>query len=148
MIQAAMRAKTLSFDPLVLLFSGRLIGYDRSSMETISSPKKDEKGFDFLGDMHNVLHESLAPGPALHSMNAKALGVIAADLTKIGPGFEIKPLWSWLRNTFAIATTTALFGDKNPLANNPALIQKFWYVHSPGTSQILRQKDTIIPSFA
>ena len=126
MIQAAMRTKTLSFDPLALLLTDRLLGYSPSAMEIVSSPKKNEKGFSFMGDMHNAMHESLIPGPALHSMNAKVLGVIAADLMKIGPDFETRPLWLWLRNTFTIATTTALFGEKNPLTNDPALIQKFW----------------------
>jgi hypothetical protein len=134
MIQVAMRAKTMSFDPLALIFTEKMIGQGQRSTDIIKSPQKDEKGLNFMGNMHNAMHESLIPGPALHSMNARVLRVVSDDLVKISPEFETRPLWLWLRKTFTTATALAIFGSKSPFTDNPALIQQFWYVYNFSTS--------------
>lgn len=125
LIQQAMRKKTLSFDPLTIAFADRMVGFGPNLMHLMHHPPTDGS-ISWLNDQHRG-YESLAPGLPLHAMNTHVLNSISEILSSVGPQFETKPLYLWIRDTFTLATTGALFGAKNPIADDPSLVEALWY---------------------
>jgi hypothetical protein len=126
LIHAAMRKKTLSLDPLTIAFAERMIGFGPKIMDLMNHPPTDGS-IAWLHDQHKS-YEPLAPGPALNDMNTRVLNTIAEIFNPIGTEFETKKFYLFIRDSFTIATTKALFGANNPLTNDPQLNDSIWYV--------------------
>jgi hypothetical protein len=126
LVQAAMRKKTLSFDPLTIAFAERMVGFGPNIMDLMHNPPTN--GTERWLHAQHKPYDTLAPGPALNDMNARVLNSIAETLNSVGPEFETKKFYIWLRNSFTVATTGALFGAQNPLTEDPKLNDSLWYV--------------------
>lgn len=81
---------------------------------------------EYMVDTHNSLHTSMFPGPGLWEMNARVLEKVAEMVNVIDSEFEERNLWYWLRDSFTMATSEALFGVHHPLAKHPSLVQAAW----------------------
>jgi hypothetical protein len=55
-------------------------------------------------------------------MNAKLLSEVAESLSNIPDVFEPDSLYLWLRKTFTLAVTPALFGEHNPFLIDQQLV--------------------------
>jgi hypothetical protein len=126
LIQVAMRNKSISFDPVTISFAERMVGYGPNLMDLMHHPPTDGSE-NWLSAQHRA-YDTLAPGPALNEMNARVLNSVADVLNHVGPVFETKKFYLWIRDSFTFATTTALFGAKNPLAIDTTLNDALWYV--------------------
>lgn len=103
-----------------------MVGFGPKIMNLMHHPPTDGSE-TWLNEQHKA-YEPLAPGPALHAMNAHVLNSVAEILNDIGPKFETKKFYLWLRNSFTLATTGALFGTQNPLTEDLKLNDCLWYV--------------------
>jgi len=126
-VQTALRNRTLSFDPFSMAFAKRVVGAKSEKfLATCYTPKNDKEEC-YNNDMHRVYHEPLQPGPDLQQTNAAMLRQISNFMNKIGPQYEQKELYMWLRDSFTIATSFALFGSRNPFPSDPSLTTALWY---------------------
>lgn len=124
LVQAAMRKKSLSFEPLTVAFAERMVGFGPNIMDLMHHPPTNGSE-SWLNAQHKP-YDLLAPGAALNDMNARVLNSVADIINSIGPEFETKQFYLWLRKSFTLATTCALFGAHNPLTEDPQLNDSLW----------------------
>jgi len=119
LVQAAMRARTLDFEPFALEFAQGLLGV--SDAEFANMPAM----------IHTFAKEISAGmvGDHLRSMNLRALDYIACELNGVGKGSfkQVDNLWLWARDLLTMATTEALYGKENPFRVHEGLAQDLWY---------------------
>jgi hypothetical protein len=87
-------------------------------------PKGTNEPF-MLQDITKAVIKALNPGAELHRLNLAALTKFSSLLDPIHAPQE-DTLYLWLRHTFTIAATTALFGPHNPMTLNPSLAEAQW----------------------
>lgn len=124
LVQAAMRKKSLSLEPLTVGFAERMVGFGPNIMDLMHHPPTNGSE-SWLNAQHKP-YDMLAPGAALHDMNARVLNSVADIINSIGPEFETMKFYLWLRKSFTLATTCALFGAHNPLTEDPQLNDSLW----------------------
>jgi hypothetical protein len=90
--------------------------------------KAPTDGSEYWLHAQHKAYEPLAPGPQLNEMNTHVLNSVAEILNTVGPQFETKKFYLWIRDSFTSATTGALFGAHNPLTDDPKLNDYLWYV--------------------
>jgi hypothetical protein len=144
--QSALRSKNLSFEVSKVNFAEHMFGgLPEDAKKILKNLPDDPKEPSFMRDFHKVrrrhlaqlqkltnvasqtVHENLLPGPKLQLMNNMALRDIATQMNGIQDEYNDN-LWIWLRNSFTIASSNALFGEHNILAKSPSLIDGFWWV--------------------
>jgi hypothetical protein len=126
-VQTALRNRALSFDPFSMAFAKRIIGAKSEKFLTTCYTPKTDKEDCYNNDMHKVYHEPLQPGPDLQQTNTAMLRQVSKFVNEIGPEYEQKELYSWLQDSFTVATSIALFGSRNPFPSNPSLTPALWY---------------------
>lgn len=127
-VQTALRNRTLSFDPFSMAFARRVVGAKSEKFRTICYTPASDKEDCYNNDMHKVYHEPMQPGPELQQTNAAVLRQVSKFMNNIGPEYEQKELYMWLRDSFTVATSIALFGSRNPFSSDPSLTPALWYV--------------------
>lgn len=113
-----------------MAFAKRVLGAKSEKFAATSYTPKNDKEECFNNEMHKVYHEPMQPGPALQETNGVMLQQIANFMNKIGTDYEQKDLYYWLRDSFTVATSIALFGSRNAFPSDPTLINSLWYIHS------------------
>lgn len=124
LIQAVFKNKSFSVDPLVIAFAERMVGFGPNLVNLMHHPPTDGS-IAWLHDQQKR-YDVLAPGPALYEMNVRVLESLSGVLNQIDASFETKKLYLWVRDTFTVATTGALFGLENPLIRDTNLIDDLW----------------------
>jgi len=121
LVQAVMRSKDISFDPLFLRFGQNVGGLSDKQMEIFKDP-------DVLKQFTDIIHSSLTAN-ALESMIASGVVEVKTRLNGIpaGPGIEIPHVFKWVREVASKAAMRGLFGEKNVLDN--ADLEDLWYGH-------------------
>lgn len=132
LVPVAQRSKTLSAQALFFQIEKDVMGLSQNVVELmrpIPGGPAGEEDSPFIQERNTSGHVPLQPGPILNKMNAAVLKNISGFINRIGPEWEEKNLWLWLRDTFTIASSAATFGAAFPLAKDPELIQALWSVH-------------------
>lgn len=117
LISAAMRSRTLSFDPFVEQFSTNALGLSEREKERFRDPA-------YISLATQPIHASLT-GEPLRELAVAALKRIAADLNGIRRGDDPKGL-DWLRDVVSQAIMGAIYGQKNPMT--PEVHRHIWCV--------------------
>lgn len=94
-------------------------------MKVIRAPP-NEGGENYVGAIHQSMYTALAPGPALLDMNSRVLSTMARYLDDIETKVKPRSLYRWTRDVLTAATAEALYGAKNPISDNPKLIDCLW----------------------
>lgn len=127
LVQAALKARSLSFEPYVSTFIARMTSCSARTMEIFDGP-------EFHPAWLKIIYSTMT-GTELLRVNRTALGVELGVLNdtvpttdgKGGPGtLDVPDLYAWVKNLMSTATTTALFGDGNPWTKEPGLIDAYW----------------------
>lgn len=121
--------KSVYFNTLVAQAMKNLFLMDDDAMNIINENLNGEDGTrrGCMNHIHDMMYATLAPGQPLDDLNKSILDMILPDvnaLAKDGPT-EIK-LWEWLRHSFSIASTSAIWGPRNPFALHPKVEPAFW----------------------
>ncbi|KAF7125612.1 hypothetical protein CNMCM5793_001851 [Aspergillus hiratsukae] len=125
LIQAGLRARTMSFDAIMLQHAQGLLGLQDRSVGIARD--------GLLADLMNVTKPLLAGG-ALTKINLSVLNHAAETLNKIlsegGDAFDITDLYDWIQTLGTLATTEALYGAANPMHANRRLVDDVWSFES------------------
>ncbi len=122
LIQAALRSKTLRFDPFIVEFTQPFLGLSDEAFRPGLGPRERES---LLPARMTGLHQAMQP-EHLHRMNAAALNYIAESLNAVDAPIQIPNLYLWLRDLMTFATTEALYGSENPLRGRKDLVEDLW----------------------
>ena len=78
-------------------------------------------------ETHKGMHREMAAGPNLDRMGKAMLSTLAPFLDEwAGEGGWEGDLFDWIRPRFTIASTEAIYGEKNPFRLQPELAEAFW----------------------
>jgi len=123
-IQAALKSKNLSTNPLIKTVTGPLTSLSPIGHGILTGEHGDEVVDKMIAIMAPALRgESLQPTVKV------ALDIIGDKLSDIAVGGiqeDIPDLWAWIQKLTTDATSTALYGDENPFAKHPGLDQALW----------------------
>ena len=119
LIQAAMRNKDISFDPLFLQFGKTIGGLNAHQMDHIYKP-------EILKQFSTIIHSSLTAS-ALSNMIAVGLVEVKTALNAIpaGSGLHIPHVYPWLKEVASMSAVRGLFGEKNMI--DKKALQDIWY---------------------
>lgn len=126
LIQAGLRAKTMTFDTFALEFAQRIYGVSSVTVELLRGHTEIQDSP--LARMSSVMHPALS-GKHLKDMNTWALSYIAERLNAINGdgGLEAKSLFQWVKQISMVSTGEALYGRQNPLRRDLSLADAMWY---------------------
>lgn len=130
LIQAVQKMpKDLAFPPIEAKFASKVCG---SSVEAhqilMKNVNGDEGDWGLSMESYAAMRAALAPGPGLDQMNRTMIQNISASLDGLIPrGGQKKNmgLAKWLRSTITAATTSSVYGPKNPFKDQ-AVEDGFW----------------------
>ena len=119
LIQSGLKAKTMSFDGVMISHAQGLLGLNDRSLEI----SRD----GMLAALMHVTKPILA-GEALARINLTVLNHAAIELNEIRKreSYEIPDLYEWVKNMATMATTEALYGSANPFIGNKSLVNDVW----------------------
>lgn len=121
--------KSLQFNTLVAQAMKDLFCMDKESMDIINHNLNGEDGTrsGIMIEVHDMLGSVLLPGPCLDELNTSILDNFLPDINKLATdGPQEIQLWAYLRQNFSVASTTAIWGPKNPFAVYRDLESTFW----------------------
>ena len=121
-------SRTLNFNPFIAEIGARLIGLDSAGRSIIEDNMDGKRGYwGYLIEVHDRAVTALQPGPALDKAAQMMLEQSAALLS--GARIELKEhpiyLQQWLRHIIISCSTTAFYGEDNPLKGRPDLEDAF-----------------------
>jgi hypothetical protein len=118
LVQAALRAPEISFEPFMKEFTEGMLGLNERQAALINDrPRMDE--------LLQILHGSMMGAP-LQKVNANVLGYLAGvlnDMPRDRP-LQVDDSFLWLRNLLTTATGVGLYGKHNPLRDEG--IDQLW----------------------
>ncbi|KAJ5842180.1 hypothetical protein N7534_012010 [Penicillium rubens] len=124
LVQAGLRARTMSFDAIMLQHAQGLLGLRDESVMIARD--------GLLTDLMNVT-KPLLLGSGLATINMSVLNHAAETLNEIlaaDDTLEIPDLYHWIQTMGTLATTEALYGAVNPLHGNRRLVEDVWLFES------------------
>jgi hypothetical protein len=116
---SAIRSRTLSFEPHVADFIEKLTDVGDHTMKIYNNPA-------FFSRWIKIVYSSLT-GEHLLAVNSSALKVVASSLNDIpAEDTAMSDLFIWTRDLLTLASTTSLFGSKNPWRTDAKLFEGYW----------------------
>ena len=78
-------------------------------------------------EIHKGVHKAMAAGPNLDRMAKAMLSTLAPFLDEwaVEGGWEGE-LFGWIKPRFTVASTEAIYGERNPIRLQPELAEAFW----------------------
>lgn len=122
--------KALAFEPVVANFSKKIAGCSEEAQQKIDyniDGSKGERGY--VRTFAKNIYPPLAPGPALDDMNRIMIQNVTKSATRLAGSAKRINLYKWLRHEITLATTYAVYGPANPIAD-PEVEKAFWSVVS------------------
>lgn len=117
--------------PFLTVVMGKLFSFHKNDLaELLRNP--NETGSlrrDTRTAEHSLLERGAAPLLEIFTGMMQEMVIQLNTLASNGP-VTIR-LEGWLRETITMCTAKAVFGPNNPFAQDPSLMQDFWYGHSP-----------------
>ncbi|KAJ4128057.1 hypothetical protein NW768_008341 [Fusarium equiseti] len=136
LLQSLLRNKTASAEPFSIDYAKKTFDLTQEEFQKIKAP-------GVYNEFTDAIHASFQTA-SLHQMNVRFLGCISAKLDSIsngtmrahadthgkeniiGGGIQVENLYYWCRDVMSLATTKALYGDTDPFASKPSLIEDMW----------------------
>ena len=121
--QAVFRnSKALSFDPIAITGSERIAQISKETIKKLEA-SPDSKHSSYVEKTTKGMHASMQAGAPLLQMNSRALNRFAVFLNEIDTREKQIDLYKWVRDHFTLASAEAMYGEENPIADDPSLIQ-------------------------
>jgi hypothetical protein len=136
LLQTLLRNKTASFEPFAIDYAQKTFDLTRETFAKVKVP-------GVYDEFTDAIHASFQTA-SLHQMNVEFLGCISAKLDPMSNGtmranatshgreevvngaLQVDNLYLWCRDVMSLATTKALYGDRDPFGGNPSLIEDMW----------------------
>lgn len=101
-------------------------------MKILANPIPGMEGVEYpLSNLIlKAMHSVLAPGPnaPILVMNARALNRFAQFLNPIGKEGIAVDMYSWICETFTVATSVGIYGPDSPFENDRTLVKSLMLV--------------------
>ena len=134
--------KARSFHPLVAAMASRLFQLDADAMAIMTRNMEGEDGEGgLIPDNHKATWQTLAPGPQLDTLIKTLLTEVLPFLDELSVskcGNTSVDLLAWVRKTFTLAGTEALYGPEIPFSSDSGLEKAFWYANNKSSIQLLK----------
>ncbi|KAI0389233.1 cytochrome P450 [Xylariaceae sp. FL0594] len=128
--------KKISFAPIEAQAEETVMGVGRDGNIVIGGSRLHHMLDDdsYLSTFVLSIYPGLAPGPGLDGLNEVAVGYFARRLDELcesgsASGSVVLDLWEWIRDLLCMATTEAMYGEKNPF-RDPA-VRDTWHTFEP-----------------
>ena len=121
--------KSIYFNTLVAQAMKSLFLMDDDAMNTINQNLNGEDGTrsGCMNEIHDMMYATLAPGQFLDDLNKSILEMVLPDVNNLARDGPTKTkLWYWLRHSFSLASTAAIWGPRNPFVLCPEVEPAFW----------------------
>lgn len=90
------------------------MGVGKKALDIMRDDMVTDSGF--LPAFIKVVHPALSSGPALDSMNGRAVEVLSRSLDRlVAQGPTRVNMFEWIRHELLMATTDSVYGPHNPL---------------------------------
>ncbi|KAJ6787373.1 hypothetical protein PWT90_06301 [Aphanocladium album] len=128
-------SKALSFTPLIPDITKRVLGLDDETVKVVRQNLDPEPGDPrgFLADMHDLVYGSLGPGHYLNDLSCEASQELCLQLRRLQARLHAESvsasntdLLALIRHIVTTGTARYLFGEFNPISENPELERAFW----------------------
>ena len=124
---AALKAKSLSLEPLSSLVAGRMLGLSKEANRLLGLGENDQwLGSHAIGERRVTFSKHLASGSGLLGPSQTASDIVAEGVNKITNNWIKADLFMWLRDAITYGTVQGLYGPKNPVALDQSLIEDLW----------------------
>lgn len=122
--QVQRNAKVLIFDPFVDSAADRMAGVSKKGLQLYKG--SEDGGQDLNRKMIKSMHPTLL-GPPLDVMNKNMVSNLSKSVDELASSGAGKPLdlYGWARHAITIASTDAVWGNKNPLKSRE-IEDAFW----------------------
>lgn len=114
----------ISFEPILLKVAAGIMGFSQTGLDIVSKVVPDEHNFLHASGANNNV--TLAPGPRLHALNRRAVGIITESLNQLAA--EEAPLQvglhEWIGRQVIKTASEAMYGPDTPF-KDPANV-KAW----------------------
>lgn len=127
-------SKNLLFSPILAAALPRLFDVDKDVTSLSVKNMRDVDGeWTNIHPLNMANYVHLLPGPNLDSMIWKmqmTLNPLMNQLQEQTKGDEatVVGMYAWIKKSFGLATTEAIYGRENPFKLQPGLLDNFWYV--------------------
>jgi hypothetical protein len=118
LISASLKARTMSFEPILFSQLQKLCPVSDSAMKTFMS-------HEFSARWNKIIWSKMA-GLDLLRLNVEVLNSIFKQLDELPHDTAIPDAYIWFRDLLSTATISALLGSKNPFLADPTLIEDYW----------------------
>lgn len=136
LLQSLLRNKTASAEPFSVDYAKKTFDLTQEEFQKVKAP-------GVYDEFTDAIHASFQTA-SLHQMNVQFLGCVSATLDSmsngtlrahedthgkektIDGGLQVENLYLWCRDVMSLATTKALYGDTDPFASKPSLIEDMW----------------------
>ena len=120
LIQAIYRNKNFSFEPFIIEFARREIGYDDAADKIV---RETDLVPDFIRTSHDGMNTH-----HLHQMNVNALRYVGDRLFAIRSDEDlvVPNLYLFTRDLMTMATCEVLYGKENPAKKSPTFLDDVW----------------------
>ncbi|KAK6003993.1 hypothetical protein QM012_008843 [Aureobasidium pullulans] len=121
--QVQRNAKVITFDPFVDSAAERMANVSPKGLKLLTG--KENGGGDLNRKIIKAMHPALL-GPGLDVANRKMVNNLVRSVDELesmkGKSFD---LYAWARHAITVASTDAVWGEKNPL-KDPKIEEAFW----------------------
>lgn len=118
-------SKALAFNPFLAQIGMRITGHGEATSKIVQHNLNGENGSGYVIEVHDGLVAALAPGKDLESMTDAMLHEASSFLDTLNGEAEVD-LFGWVRHTFTMCSTRAIYGPGNPFTHNPSFVGLFW----------------------
>ena len=125
-------AKNLTFNRFIVAVLPRFLDVGDDVVSTVKKNLYGDEGdWGVSHDIGKAIHAGVAPGLELDFLTKKwveTLNPFMDDLAELGrtEGGTVIDLFAWIKQSFGVSTTEAIYGPENPYKVEPELLQAFW----------------------
>ena len=119
-------ARVLAFNPFIAALGKRITGHDRAMSIIIHENLNGEDGPGYVTDIHDNHVVALGDPKNVQNLLSDILDCMQVHLDRLAQEEETN-LFAWVRHSLTRSMTTAVYGPRNPLANDQERLDEcFW----------------------
>ncbi|KAL9017256.1 MAG: hypothetical protein Q9185_005421 [Variospora sp. 1 TL-2023] len=122
----ARNSRALAFNPIIAQVGKRITGHDEATSQICQHNLNGEHGPGYVTEIHDKTVAALADTYSVEQITSTMLGEMQTYLDQAEQKIHIN-LFAWLRHAVTRCSTTAIYGQENPLVKDgEKLDEAFW----------------------
>lgn len=120
-------SRALAFNPIIAQIGKRITGHDEATSQICQHNLNGEHGPGYVTEIHDKTVAALADTYSVEQITSTMLGEMQTYLDQAEQKVHIN-LFAWLRHAVTRCSTTAIYGQENPLVKDgEKLDEAFWF---------------------